>query len=339
MKTVFIVDDSETNLVGAKTALGDAYRSFALPSAERMFKLTEKIVPDLILLDVEMPETDGFEALEILKKDEKLKKVPVIFLTARQDIEAEIRGFELGAIDFITKPVSPPVLLKRIETHIEIDRIVKKSEQKVRDIHNATIGVISDLVESRDKVTGGHIERTQKYLTLLIDELLRAGDCSEEIRSWDLSLVVPSAQLHDVGKISISDLILNKKGKLTDEEFDIMKQHCAEGEKIIHKLMVRTSDDVFLNAALKFAGYHHEKWDGSGYPRGLTGEKIPLEGRIMAVADVYDALITERPYKKAFSHDEATRIIREGAGSHFDPRIIAAYMNASDDFWIASTEQ
>ncbi|MDR0222159.1 MAG: response regulator [Oscillospiraceae bacterium] len=339
MKTIFIVDDSETNLLGAKTALGDAYRSFALPSAERMFKLTEKIMPDLILLDVEMPEMNGFEALELLKKDEKLKKVPVVFLTARQDTAAEIRGFELGAIDFITKPVSPPVLLRRIETHIEIDRIVKKSEQKVRDIHNATIGVISDLVESRDKVTGGHIDRTQKYLTLLIDELARANVYSEEIAGWDLNLVIPSAQLHDVGKISISDLILNKKGKLTDEEFNIMKTHCAEGEKIIKKLISQTNDDVFLNAALKFAAYHHEKWNGSGYPRGLAGGEIPLEGRIMAVADVYDALVTERPYKKAFSHDEATKIIRESAGQHFDPQVVAAYLDASDDFWIASTER
>jgi putative two-component system response regulator len=323
----------------AKTALGDAYRSFALTSAERMFKLTEKIMPDLILLDVEMPDMDGFAALKILKNDPKLKSIPVVFLTFRQDTEAELRGFELGAIDFISKPVSPPVLLKRIETHIEIDRIVKRSEQKLRDIHNVTIGVISDLVESRDKVTGGHIDRTQKYLTLLIDELIRMDVYSDEISGWDLSLVIPSAQLHDVGKISISDLILNKKGKLTDEEFDVMKRHCAEGEKIINKLIKRTNDDLFLNAALKFAAYHHEKWDGSGYPRGVAGEAIPLEGRIMAVADTYDALVTERPYKKAFTHDESTNIIKDGANKHFDPQIVAAFINAADDFCVVSSKQ
>jgi putative two-component system response regulator len=191
-----------------------------------MFELIQKVTPDLILLVVSMPEMDGFEALEILKKDPKLREIPVIFLTASQDTETEIRGFDLGVVDFISKPVSPPVLLRRIELHIETDRLVKRSEQKVRDIHNATIGIISDLVEGRDKVTGGHIARTQRYLMLLVEELIRAGSYSEELSGWDLSLVVPSAQLHDVGKICISDLILNKPGKLTDEEFDAIKAHC-----------------------------------------------------------------------------------------------------------------
>jgi putative two-component system response regulator len=332
MKTIFIVDDNDTNLLTAKTALDATYKTFALPSAEKMFKLTEKITPDLILLDVDMPEMDGFEAMRILKADERLKSIPVVFLTAKNDTESEIQGFEMGALDFIIKPFSPPVLLKRIETHIEIDRIVKESQQAVRDIHNATISVIADVVESRDKVTGGHIARTQKYLELLVKELVRSGIYTEEISNWDMTILLPSAQLHDVGKINISDLILNKPEKLTDEEFNVIKTHSAEGENIIERIIGKTKDDGFLHHAKKFAGYHHEKWDGTGYPRGLKGEDIPLEGRIMAVADVYDALVCERPYKKPFSHEEAVEIIKKGSGTQFDSKIVEAFLNIAKDF-------
>ncbi|MDR2570036.1 MAG: response regulator, partial [Oscillospiraceae bacterium] len=246
LKTIFIVDDNDTNLMIAKNALDGTYKSFALPSAARMFKLTEKITPDLILLDIDMPEMNGFEAMDKLKKDTKLQSVPVIFLTARQDAATETRGFEMGALDFINKPFSPPVLLKRIETHIETDRLIKESQRAVRDIHNATISVIADMVENRDKVTGGHVERTQAYLELLVNELLRTDVYTDEISGWDMRLLLPSAQLHDVGKINISDLILNKPGKLTDEEYDIIKTHCTEGEQIIDRIINKTNDDGFL---------------------------------------------------------------------------------------------
>ncbi len=334
MKTIFIVDDNDTNLMAAKTALDGTYRTFALPSAARMFKLAEKIIPDLILLDVDMPEMDGFEAMLILKEDEKLKSVPVIFLTAKNDAESEIHGFEMGALDFINKPFSPPVLMKRIETHIETDRLIKKSQQAVRDIHNATISVIADMVESRDKITGSHIERTQSYLEILVKELLRMGYYYDEISSWDLSILLPSAQLHDVGKVSISDSILNKAGTLTDDEYEVIKQHCIEGEKIIEKIISKTTDDGFLRHAKRFAGSHHEKWDGTGYPRNLMAEEIPLEGRIMAVVDVYDALVSERSYKKAFSHEKTVEIISKNSGIHFDPKVIQAFLNVADDFWV-----
>lgn len=334
MKTIFVVDDNDSNLMTAKTALGDTYKVFALPSAAKMFKLAEKITPDLILLDVDMPEMDGFEAMEALKSDPKYKSIPVIFLTARNDSEAEIRGFEMGALDFINKPFSPPVLIKRIESHIEMDKTIKKAKKSVRSIHGATISVISDLVESRDKVTGGHIERTQKYLELLVNELIRTGVYADEIAKWDMDLLLPSAQLHDVGKISISDIVLNKPGKLTDEEFEIIKSHSQEGKRIIDLIISKTEDDGFLYHAQRFAHTHHEKWNGAGYPQGLSGENIPLEGRIMAVADVYDALVSERPYKKAFSHEEATAIIKKDSGTHFDPKVVEAFLNVADDFWV-----
>jgi putative two-component system response regulator len=331
-KTIFIVDDSNTNLMTAKTALDGTYKTFAATSVARMFKLTEKIIPDLILLDVDMPEMNGFEAMAALKSDEKLKTIPVVFLTSKNDSESEIRGFEMGALDFINKPFSPPVLLKRIEMHIETDRLIKESLRSVRDIHNATIKVIADMVENRDKVTGGHISRIQKYLELLVDELLRTGTYVDEISEWDMTLLLPSAQLHDVGKISISDVILNKPGKLTDNEFALIKTHCGEGERIVDEIASQTTDNGFLLHARRFAGSHHEKWDGSGYPRGLKGEEIPLEGRIMAVADVYDALVSERPYKKPFTHEQAVEIISKDSGTHFDPKIVETFLNIAEDF-------
>ena len=332
MKTIFIVDDNDTNLMAAKTALDGTYKTFALPSAVKMFKLLEKITPDLILLDVDMPEMDGFQAMAILKSDEKLKSIPVIFLTAKNDAESEIRGFEMGALDFINKPFSAPVLIRRIETHIETDKLIKESQLAVRDIHNATISVIADVVESRDKETGGHIERTQKYLEILVNALIRAGIYEDEISNWDKSHLLPSAQLHDVGKINVSDLVLNKPGKLTDEEFDLIKQHCTDGERIIDEIIGRTKDDGFLRHAKKFAGYHHEKWNGAGYPRKLKEGDIPLEGRIMAIADVYDALVSERPYKKPFTHEQAVEVIKDGSGTHFDPKIVEVFLNITEDF-------
>jgi len=325
--------------MAAKTALDGTYETFAMPSAARMFRLLEKITPDLILLDVDMPEMDGFEAMQALKSDERLKSVPVIFLTAKNDTETEIRGFEMGALDFINKPFSPPVLIKRIETHIETDRMIKEALQAVRDIHAATISVIADMVESRDKVTGGHIERTQNYLKIFLNELIRSGSYSNEMSEWDISLLLPSAQLHDVGKIMVSDLVLNKPGKLTDDEFELIKLHCAEGERIIDRIIGKTKDDGFLFHAKRFAGYHHEKWDGSGYPNGLTGTEIPLEARIMAIADVYDALISERPYKKAFTHEEAVKIIMDGKGKHFDPLLADIFLSVANEFNIIAIQR
>ena len=336
MKIIFIVDDNDTNLMVAKQVLDEHYKTYALPSAEKMFKMTEKIIPDLILLDINMPEMDGFEAMKILKSNVKTKSIPIIFLTAKNDPDTEIKGFEMGALDFIIKPFSPPVLIKRIQSHIETDLLIKKSQKALRDIHNATISVIADMVENRDKITGGHVERTQTYLEILVNELIRTNKYTDEISGWDMTMLLPSAQLHDVGKISISDLVLNKPGKLTGEEFDTIKEHCAEGERVIQKIVNKTKDDGFLLHAKKFAGYHHEKWDGTGYPRNLKGSEIPLEGRLMAVADVYDALVSERPYKKPIPHEESVKIIKEGSGTLFDPEIVEAFLNVTDDFLKAS---
>jgi putative two-component system response regulator len=186
------------------------------------------------------------------------------------------------------------------------------------------------MVEGRDRITGGHIERTTAYIRTLLTEVMARGLYANEIRMWDFNVVVSSARLHDVGKIIVSDLILNKPSKLTKEEFEIIKKHAIEGEKIIDKIIKQTEEDVFLNHAKLFAGYHHERWDGEGYPRGLKGENIPLQGRIMAVVDVYDALTSERPYKKAFSHEESMKIIIEEAGKQFDPEIAKVFFDIKD---------
>jgi putative two-component system response regulator len=286
-----------------------------------------------------MPEMKGFAALEKLMQNEKTAKTPVICLTAQTDAAVESRGFEMGAVDFITKPFSEPVLLNRMASHLHFADIIKKRTKHIERLQTSIVSVLADMVENRDKVTGGHIERTTRYVNILLHETISNPLYANEMRLWDLDVVVHSAKLHDVGKITISDLILNKPEKLSVEEFEIMKTHAIEGEKIIDKIIEQTEEDAFLKHAKLFAGYHHERWDGLGYPRGLKGEDIPLQGRIMALADVYDALTSERPYKKAFSHEHSTEIIMENLGKQFDPNITKIFFNVKDKFKAISSSK
>jgi putative two-component system response regulator len=332
MKTIFIVDDSDTNLSMAEAALENQYDVMTMPSAAGMFALLKKITPDLILLDIEMPEMDGFEALQKLKSDEVYATIPVMFLTGHTDEEVEVRGFKMGAIDFVTKPFSPPVLLNRIKTHLDIDEIIRARTLQLHRLQNSIVSVLADMVENRDKGTGSHIERTSVYIKILIDEMKNRGVYLDEISKWDIDKIISSARMHDLGKISISDIIVKKPEKLTDDEFELMKTHVLEGERIIDEIISKTGEGEFLRNAKLFAGYHHERWDGKGYPRGLKGENIPLQGRIMAIVDVYDALVSERPYKKAFSNEEAVRIIMESAGTHYDPEIAAVFFEVKELF-------
>ena len=341
-KTVFIVDDSIVNLTVAEEALENHYRVVALPSAAKMFAGLEKFMPDLILLDIDMPEMNGFEAMKRLRAGDLYAQIPVIFLTALADSDNEAYGIELGAVDFISKPFSRPVLLNRIKNHLHIDDIIRnraaqlieRTEQLV-NLQNGIVFTLADIVENRDKNTGDHIDRTSVYMKILIDAMLAKKVYADEMRDWNLESVVSSARLHDIGKIAIPDSILNKPGPLTPEEFQTMKTHPAEGERIISKAIQRTGDAEFLRNAKLIAAYHHERWDGTGYPYGLKGTDIPLPGRIMAVIDVYDALVSDRPYKKAFSHDEAVRIIMESAGRHFDP-YIAEVFHESNALFVAA---
>ena len=330
MKTIFVVDDSDTNLSMAETALEDSYRVMTMPSAAKMFSLMEKIKPDLILLDIEMPEMDGFTALHRLKSVNLWDDIPVIFLTGRTDAGVEAQGFQMGAVDFITKPFSPPVLQNRIRTHLGIDEVIREQTTQLNMMRNSIVTVLADMVENRDKGTDGHIERTSVYIGILINEMKACLVYNDEIHGWDVDKMVSSARMHDLGKITITDLIVNKQGRLTPAEYEIMKSHTLEGERIIDAIITRTGEGEFLRNAKLFAGSHHERWDGNGYPRGLKEYEIPLHGRIMAVVDSYDALVTDRPYKKAFTHEEAVDIIMEKSGVHYDPKITEVFYRIKD---------
>ena len=351
-KKIIMVDDDRTNLTVAKNTLISRYDVFTVPSGKKLFDLLEKITPDLILLDIEMPDMNGYEVIKILKDTESTVDIPVIFLSAMIEPESEIKGLNLGAVDYIFKPFSRELLLKRIELHLllesqkrelrrysgSLEGMVFEKTQTVFELQNAILKTVAELVECRDNVTGGHIERTQNYLRILTNLLLKNGTYEDEIKQWDIDLFVMSSQLHDVGKISIKDEILLKPGKLTDEEFNEMKKHAAFGMEIIEKIEESTSENAFLVHAKILAGSHHEKWDGTGYPLGTKGEETPLQGRLMAIVDVYDALTNDRPYKKAFPHDEAVEIIKEGAGTHFDPLIDEAFLQNENKFAEAKIE-
>ena len=352
-RLVILVDDNPANLRIGKNVLAEKYAVATAPSAEKMFSLLENNNPAMILLDVDMPEMNGYEAIKILKSKPGTRNIPVIFVTARAEYDDELAGLSLGAIDYITKPFQPPLLLKRIEAHLlledqrdklekqaaelknfndNLQKMVDEKTQSILDLQSALLRTMAELVECRDDITGGHIERTQQGIKLLLEEIERSCVYEDEVGNWNTELLLQSCQLHDVGKISIDDNILKKPEKLSKDEFEVMKKHAAFGEEIIQKIETLAKESEFLKYAKIFAASHHEKWDGSGYPSGLAGNDIPLLGRIMAIADVYDALTSVRPYKKAFSHEEAVEIIIEGSGLQFDPVLVEVFTKTAEEF-------
>ena len=331
-KTIFVVDDSNTNLLVAKDALSDDYKVITLSSAPKMLALLDKVKPDLILLDIEMPEMDGIEALKQLKADPYKKDIPVIFVTAMSDSNVEALGFKLGVVDFLTKPFSKPVLLRRIKSHLDIDGLIKAQVAQLEKLQIGTIFVIANMIESRDKKTGGHIQRTTTYIRILVDAMKKHDMYGDILPDKEIDSFVNSAKLHDVGKITIADGILNKPGKLTDGEFEVIKTHAKSGEKIIEDIMNITGDVLFLRNAKLFAGYHHEWWNGTGYPYKLSGVEIPFQSRVMAIVDVYDALVSERPYKNPFTHKVAVDTILKNSGTQFDPEIVKIFFEVEQLF-------
>jgi len=350
---IILVDDNLTSLTIGRNILKTFYQVIPVSSAEKMFEVLEKVMPDLILLDIDMPEVNGYEAMKKLRADKRFTDIPVIFLTALTDESNELAGLDLGAVDYIHKPFIGPLLLKRIEKELlfvwqkkellktqaelkehldNLETTVKSKTAEIMHLQNTVLTTIADLVEFRDKLTGGHIKRTQFYLKVLVDEMIAEKIYSEEVSKWDMDFFLTSAPLHDVGKIAISDALLNNTDKFTDEEYEIMKTHVTVGVDAIEKIMNQTHEHAFLRHALYIAGTHHENWDGSGYPLGLRGTHIPLEGRLMAIADVYDALISVRSYKKAFTHEDACKIIEDGAGTKFDPLLVGIFRNVEDEF-------
>ena len=344
--TIVIVDDDMTNLTVAENILAVKYNVITIPSGEKLFRLLEKLTPDLILLDIEMPEMNGYEVIKKLKGSEKTESITVIFLTATIDPASEVKGLSLGAHDYITKPFSPELLAKRVDMHLLLERqrkellnnnksleiTVGEKTGAILKLKNTILKTIAGLVESRDSVTGGHIERTQNYLKLLVRRMIDQEVYHKELASWDIPLFVMSSQLHDVGKIAIRDCILLKTDKLTREEFEEIKSHTIIGANIIRKIMEEATENAFLMHAETLALNHHEKWDGTGYPAGLKGTEIPLEGRLMAIVDVYDALTQIRPYKEAVSHEESVKIIMEGSGTHFDPKLADVFLSCEKEF-------
>ncbi|GHV30234.1 two-component system response regulator [Spirochaetia bacterium] len=349
---IVLVDDDVTSLALGKSILSPKYDVITIPSGEKLFIFLEKIQPDLILLDVEMPGMNGYETLKKLKANPNYAGIPVIFLTSRSDPESELEGLKLGAIDYISKPFSPPLLLKRIELHLlvltqtkrlwefnnNLQHMVKAKTKAVVNMQNSIVKTVANLVEYRDEITGGHIVRTRSYLEILLDAMVRKKVYLKEIEAWDRDAFFQSSQLHDVGKIFIRDNILLKPGKLTPDEFVVIKKHAAFGVQIIEEIEkdalngLIQSANTFLTHAKIMAGTHHERWDGKGYPYGLAGETIPLEGRLMAIADVYDALISVRPYKAPLPHKQALQIIIEGTGTQFDPALVNLFRTVSDKF-------
>jgi len=347
-QTVLIVDDTPDNLTLMTGLLKDDYHTKVANNGERALRVASTSpLPDLILLDIMMPGMDGYEVCRRLKADAKTKGIPIIFLTAKTEIEDEQQGFDVGAVDYITKPISPPIVLARVKTHLTLkaaadflkdqnvylEAEVVKRTREVQVVQDVTIMAMASLAETRDNETGNHIRRTQNYVRALAQKLRTHPRYAAELDEATIDMLYKSAPLHDIGKVGIPDAILLKPGKLTEEEFEIMKTHTTLGRDAIlaaEKLIDTPSS--FLRVAREIAHYHQEKWDSSGYPEGLSGEAIPLSARLMAVADVYDALISRRVYKPPFPHETAVAIIQKGRGNHFDPDLVDAFLEIAEEF-------
>jgi len=347
---ILIVDDTKENVDILVDSLIDNYEVYAALNGKDGLKLAQSIVPDLILLDIMMPEMSGYETIEKLKQNNITKEIPVIFISALNDISKKEKGFKLGAVDYITKPFEIIEVEERVKIHLKLvqasqflinqnkilDRKVIQRTQENENLRDAMIMLLASIAETRDPDTGKHILRTQQYVKILAEELVDKGKCLDILTGKYMNLLFKTSPLHDLGKVGIRDDILLKPAPLTDDEFKIMKTHSKIGYLVLKKAENVVNDIEFLELAGEIAYTHHEKWDGSGYPRGLKGVEIPLSGRLMALADVYDALTSERVYKKALSHEKSKSIIISGSGKHFDPIIVDAFLNVENQMEIIS---
>jgi len=349
--TILIVDDFQLNIDILAATLSDEYHILEATSGEKAIDVLQHSDPDLVLLDLDMPGIDGFGVLEFIKSQPRLTNVPVIFVTGEHDTEQEAKGLSLGAVDYVKKPYDAVVVNFKVKNHLELKSLrdglelqVKKRTEQLEEItkqlaasREAIIMGMSLMSESHDKVTGDHIMRMKEFTRILSENISEAyPDKLDPDMARQITLYSP---LHDVGKVAISDAILKKTGKLTPEEFDIMKSHTLEGASLLRK-----TDDFLqdhrqgndIRVAIEIAESHHEKYDGTGYPHGLVGEAIPISARIVALADIYDALRSPRPYKDAFTHKEAFGIIVTGDdrvnNNHFDPKVLNAFVTTADKF-------
>ena len=345
--TILVVDDTPDNLTLVSNLLKRDYRVRVAISGEKALKIAQsENPPDIILLDVMMPVMDGYEVCQQLRNNALTAHIPIIFLTAKSEVEDERKGLSLGASDYITKPISPPILEARVKTHLAakayadfltdktsyLESEVARRTREISAVQDVTIQAMAALAETRDSDTGNHIRRTQGYVKALSGKLKSHPRFSSLLTDGVIDTIFKSAPLHDIGKVGIPDRILLKPGRFEPGEFEIMKTHTTLGRDAIQAAEDALSLKVdFLSVAKEIAYGHQEKWDGSGYPEGLKGESIPVSARIMAVADVYDALISRRVYKDSMSHERAITIIAEGKGSHFDPDMVDAFLAIQDE--------
>ena len=345
---ILVVDDTPENLQLMSALLRDHYKVQVASSGEKALKLMAGgVLPDLVLLDILMPGMDGYEVCRRMRDDPRMRQVPVIFVTAKSDSEDEEQGLDLGAVDYITKPISPAITLARIRTHLSLKRAadllqdrnqtledeVRRRTRELSSIQDVTIMAMSSLAETRDSETGNHSRRTQQYVKALAQQLQHHPRFSSNLSAEQIELLYKSAPLHDIGKVGIPDRILLKPERLDPAEFEIMKTHTTLGrDAILAAENLLDSPNSFLQCAREIALSHQEKWDGSGYPEGLKGDAIPISARLMALADVYDALISRRVYKAPMSHEQAFKIIADGRGTHFDPDIVDAFLAIAEDF-------
>ena len=348
LPTLLVVDDTADNLMLMTELLKDRYRVKVANSGEKAIRLLQgDPLPDLILLDVMVPGLSGHQVAEQLKREPRTRDIPIIFLTAMAGTEDEIHGLELGAVDYITKPIRPALVLARVETQLKLkaaadflrdhneylEQEVQRRTREVMAIQDVTIHAMASLAETRDNETGNHIRRTQHYVKVLAEQLREHPRFRHFLSDETIELLFKSAPLHDIGKIGIPDSVLLKPGRLTEDEFAIMKTHTTLGRDAIQHAEDQLGMPVgFLSLAKEIAYSHQEKWDGSGYPQGLAAEAIPISARLMAVADVYDALISRRVYKAGMPHEQAVEIIRQGRGTHFDPDICDAFVACTEQF-------
>lgn len=335
-RQILIVDDIELNRKAAKDVLKDDYKLLEAESAKKALMILEDTLPDLILLDIVMPEMDGYGAIKAIKAKNAWKSIPVIFLTGNSDPESEVAGFDLGAADFIAKPFVPEVMKRRIKTQLELydyrrhlEDLVNEKVQEIQKMQDLLSVGFAELVECRDGVTGGHIKNTSIYFTAFINELKKNPKYKNDLTDEFVQSAIRSAPLHDIGKIAISDDVLRKASSLDNDEFDYMKSHAVIGGQTFHKIRNQVDDNYFISTAEEMALYHHERWNGKGYPYGLKGREIPLSARIMSIVDVYDALTSKRPYKEPYSHEKSMAIIVEGRGEFFDPDLVDEFIKIS----------
>lgn len=326
MKHILVVDDSRTSMSKTVDALKETYLLSTAESGKEALHFLRKKKVDLILLDYVMPGMDGMEVLKLLKADPVLKTIPVIFLTSNLEIEVEAGCLDNGAADFIGKPFATKTLMSRVTRTLELEgyrhdmeKEVRKKTQEIESIQRNVVINLANVIECRDSDSGHHVKRTGAYVGLVARGLRNSGRYESILSDKFIDKLVQAAALHDIGKIMIPDSILNKPGRLTAEEFDIIKQHTTIGSELAREILTGVESADYMELAEQIALYHHEKWDGTGYPSRLKEEEIPLCARIMAIADVFDALISKRCYKEAYTLDEAFAIIKDSKGKHFDP--------------------